>query len=93
MDEEDDDDEEEESPRSVCQIRTNPLRSEEKSFRASPISNGGAGGGNGDGDGLIMGVCLTGGVIEGCGGGGDVGDGVDSGTTNEELVGAPDQVT
>ena len=93
MDEEDDDDEEEESPRSVCQIRTNPLRSEEKSLRASPISNGGAGGGNGDGDGLIMGVCLTGGVIEGCGGGGDVGDGVDSRTTNEELVGAPDQVT
>jgi hypothetical protein len=77
-------------------MRTNPLRSEVKSLRASPISNGGAGGGgSGEGGGLFVGVCLAGGVTEGCGGSGGGGDGLgeDSGTTSGELVGAPDQVT
>lgn len=74
--------EDESEPLSVCQMRTNPLRSEEKSLRASPISDGAGGGGGGN---SLVGVALAiGGCGKGCGGGGNSG---------REGDGAPDQVT
>lgn len=91
MDEEEDEEEEEdESPRSVCQMRTNPLRREVKSLRASPISDVAANGGGGDGR-RTGGSLAAGGAIEGCGGAIGFGGGSATGTIKGQLDGAPDQ--